>query len=83
MIVRTAALFALFAFVVAWVVGVLAGHSPSARVETATIALGFGAAAGLGCGIALEKIVLARIARDWKPEGAPKADPQSEIGERR
>jgi steroid 5-alpha reductase family enzyme len=66
---RVAALFGLFAFAVAWLVGVWCGHSPLARLENAGIALVSGCVAGLGVGVALERIVLARLAEQWQEPG--------------
>jgi len=73
---RVAALFALFAFAVAWLVGVLRGHAPLTRLENAGIALASGLLAGLGVGIALERIVLVRFAEQWQERAAP-ADPNA------
>jgi branched-subunit amino acid ABC-type transport system permease component len=70
---RVAALFALFAFAVAWLVGVLCGHAPLTRLENAGIALASGLLAGIGVGIALERIVLVRFAEQWQEHPAPPA----------
>ena len=58
---RVAALLALVAFAVAWLIGVARGQSPLARLENAALALAAAFVAGLGIGVALEKIVLARL----------------------
>jgi hypothetical protein len=63
---RIAALFALFAFAVAWLVGVWRGHAPLTRVENAAIALASGLLAGFGVGLALERIVLHRFSAEWQ-----------------
>lgn len=68
---RVAALFGLFAFAVAWLVGVWCGHAPTTRLVNAAIALGSGYCAGLGVGVALERIVLARLAQNWREKDAP------------
>lgn len=75
MIRRAAALFALVAFAGAWIVGVWCGHSPLVRLKSAGLALGFGFVAGIGVAIALQKIVLARLAERWSDLGgvAPSA----------
>jgi hypothetical protein len=58
---RVAALFALLAFAVAWLIGVARGQSPLTRLENAGLALVAAFVAGLAIGVALEKIVLARL----------------------
>jgi hypothetical protein len=58
---RVAALFALLAFAVAWLIGVARGESPLTRLENAGLALLAAFVAGLAIGVALEKIVLARL----------------------
>lgn len=68
---RVAALFALVAFAVAWLVGVLRGHAPLTRLENAGIALASGLLAGIGVGIALERIVLVRFAEQWQAHAVP------------
>lgn len=73
MIRRVAALFALFAFAAAWLVGVLCGHAPLARLGNAAIALASGLLAGIGVGVALERIVLVRLAEQWQERGTPPA----------
>jgi hypothetical protein len=68
---RVAALFGLFAFAVAWLVGVWCGHAPTTRLVNAAIALASGYCAGLGVGVAIERIVLARLAQNWQGKDAP------------
>jgi len=58
---RVAALFALLAFAAAWLIGVARGQSPLTRLENAGLALAAAFVAGLAIGVALEKIVLARL----------------------
>ena len=58
---RVAALFALLAFAAAWLIGVARGQSPLTRLENASLALAAAFVAGLAIGVALEKIVLARL----------------------
>jgi hypothetical protein len=72
---RIAALFGLFAFAVAWLVGVWCGHSPSTRLMNAALALGSGFLGGLGVGVALERIVLARLSQQWKDPSAASPAP--------
>lgn len=67
---RIAALFALFAFAVAWLVGVWRGHAPLTRIQNAAIALASGLAAGVGVGLALERIVLFRFSEEWQARSA-------------
>jgi len=62
---RAAALLGMLAFGLAWVVGVWFGRSPRARLESAALALCAGCVAGAAIGIALQKVVLARIAEKW------------------
>jgi hypothetical protein len=69
---RVAALFALLAFAVAWLIGVARGESPLTRLENAGLALLAAFVAGLAIGVALEKIVLARLSesvRELPKEG--------------
>ena len=76
MIRRTAALGALLAFALAWIVGVWCGHLPATRIRGALIAMAFGAVAGALIGVALERIVLGRLAEKWDGEesgAAPKS----------
>jgi hypothetical protein len=75
MIRRTAALFALIAFALAWCVGVWCSHPPLARVQTALVAAAFAATAGACIGVALQKIVLARLAEKWTRLEAQLAEP--------
>ena len=81
MIRRAATLLGMLSFACAWMVGVWLGRSPAARVESALIALVAGAAAGVGIGVAIEKIILARLAVRWNEleSGAkPAAEPPAQ-----
>jgi len=66
MIRRAALLLAMVSFGLAWIVGVWCGHSPLVRLQSALLALVAGAAGGAGIGVALQKIVLARLAEQWR-----------------
>jgi len=63
---RVAALLALVAFAVAWLIGVARGESPITRIENAALALAAAWVAGLAIGFALEKIVLHRLSDSWR-----------------
>lgn len=73
MIRRGAALLGLVSFALAWIVGALCGRSPLPRMESALLALVLGAAAGAGIAIALQKIVLARLAEQWREDAGKRA----------
>jgi len=62
---RSAAIVAFVAFALAWIVGVFCGHSPTTRLQSALIALLFGGCAGAAIGVAMQRIVLWRIAENW------------------
>lgn len=66
MIRRAAALLALVAFTGAWLVGVWSHEPPRARMVSAVMAALFGAVAGGAIGVALERIVLARLMEQWE-----------------
>jgi membrane protein YqaA with SNARE-associated domain len=66
MIRRAAALLALVAFTGAWLVGVWSHEPPRARMVSAALAALFGAVAGAAIGVALERIVLARLMEQWE-----------------
>ena len=74
MIRRTAALFGMLAFALSWMVGVWCGHSPHVRIPAALIGLLAGVIAGACIGVALQKIVLARLAEQWREIDAAAAD---------
>ena len=78
MIRRSAALFAMLAFALSWMVGVWCGHSPSVRLQAALVGLLAGAVAGAGIGVALQKIVLARLAEQWRQIDAASAADKTE-----
>ncbi len=70
---RVAALLALVSFAVAWLIGVARGQSPLTRVENAGLALVAAFAAGLGIGVALERIVLWRLSEAWRERAREEA----------
>jgi hypothetical protein len=74
---RTAALFGMLAFALSWMVGVWCGHSPQVRLQAALIGLLAGAIAGACIGVALQKIVLARLAEQWRQLEAAAASEKS------
>ncbi|MSR46782.1 MAG: hypothetical protein EXS13_06945 [Planctomycetes bacterium] len=72
---RAAALLALFAFAGAWITGVFCDVAPRARLGSALLAAFVGAIAGLAIGVALERLVLARLAEQWDEIAAAAAVP--------
>ncbi len=74
MIRRAITLLSMLSFGSAWIVGVWCLHSPRVRLENALLAALIGALGGAAIGFALERIVLARMAEQWKlrqADGAP------------
>jgi hypothetical protein len=78
MVRRASLLLGILSFALAWIVGVWCGHSAPARLQSAAIALACGLSAGAAIGVALQKIVLARLAETAQfppPAVEPKPEP--------
>src|SRR5262245_57515091 len=73
MVRRASLLLGILSFALAWIVGVWSGHSAPARLQSAAIALACGLAAGAAIGVALQKIVLARLAETGRFQGSAEA----------
>ncbi len=71
MIRRTAFVFGTIAFCLAHVIGVFASVSPLPRILRSGLAALIGVLVGALSGWVVQRIVLARFARDWPPEETP------------
>ena len=74
MIRRAAVLLGMLSFGLAWIVGVWCDHSPLVRLQSALLALVAGAIGGAAIAVALQKIVLARLAEQWREIEAAEAE---------